>query len=64
MEKELLSVNGLTNNSSTVGPQDNGTSCCPTGTLSVPYPPPSPCSFLTTAAAIFRNVTYVHGCQL
>ncbi|RZF40015.1 hypothetical protein LSTR_LSTR002418 [Laodelphax striatellus] len=22
------------------------------------------CSFLSTAAAIFRNVTYVHGCQL
>ncbi|XP_049845784.1 homeobox protein SAX-1-like [Schistocerca gregaria] len=28
--------------------------CCP-------YQPPA---FLTTAAAIFRNVTYVHGCQL
>lgn len=22
------------------------------------------CNFLTTAAAIFRNVTYVHSCQL
>ncbi|XP_046670301.1 barH-like 1 homeobox protein [Homalodisca vitripennis] len=35
-------------------------SCC------APYQTPSSaaCSFLTTAAAIFRNVTYVHGCPL
>ncbi|XP_054273286.1 barH-like 2 homeobox protein [Macrosteles quadrilineatus] len=34
-------------------------SCCS------PYPPSSAaCNFLTTAAAIFRNVTYVHGCPI
>ncbi|KAJ9587032.1 hypothetical protein L9F63_019374, partial [Diploptera punctata] len=49
VEKELLHQ-----------PESSAT-CCPT-----PYQTPSPatCSFLTTAAAIFRNVTYVHGCQL
>ncbi|XP_011144763.1 barH-like 2 homeobox protein [Harpegnathos saltator] len=34
-----------------------------------PPPPPAPstastAAFLSTAAALFRNVTYVHGCQL
>ncbi|XP_014286327.1 barH-like 1 homeobox protein [Halyomorpha halys] len=34
--------------------------CCPP-----PYQQPPPaCTFLSTAAAIFRNVTYVHGCPL
>lgn len=39
------------------GGPEGGSACCPQ-----PYQPP--CSFLTTAAAIFRNVTYVHGCQI
>lgn len=39
------------------GGAEGGSACCPQ-----PYQPP--CSFLTTAAAIFRNVTYVHGCQI
>lgn len=35
--------------------------CCPpfqTGSASA-----AACNFLSTAAAIFRNVTYVHSCQ-
>jgi hypothetical protein len=39
------------------GCPEGGSACCPQ-----PYQPP--CSFLSTAAAIFRNVTYGHGCQL
>ncbi|XP_037916947.1 homeobox protein ceh-1 isoform X2 [Hermetia illucens] len=37
--------------------------CCPTTLSSFS---PNPCSFLTSAAAaaIFRNVSYVHGCPL
>ncbi|XP_075228144.1 uncharacterized protein LOC142328323 [Lycorma delicatula] len=34
--------------------------CCP----SYQTQASAACSFLSTAAAIFRNVTYVHGCQL
>ncbi|XP_024080320.1 homeobox protein CHOX-7-like [Cimex lectularius] len=37
------------------GQQQNG-DCCTS------FQPP--CTFLSTAAAIFRNVTYVHGCPL
>ncbi|KAF6204851.1 hypothetical protein GE061_019014 [Apolygus lucorum] len=36
--------------------QQSSADCCP------PFQPP--CTFLSTAAAIFRNVTYVHGCPL
>ncbi|BES94000.1 unnamed protein product [Nesidiocoris tenuis] len=36
--------------------QQSSAECCP------PFQPP--CTFLSTAAAIFRNVTYVHGCPL
>jgi hypothetical protein len=39
------------------GAPEGTPACCP-------QPYQAPCSFLTTAAAIFRNVTYVHGCQL
>ncbi|XP_072392106.1 homeobox protein B-H1 [Diabrotica undecimpunctata] len=58
VEKELL-------NSAAIH-KGNGESppCCPpTG---IPrYTTQSPCSFLSSAAAaIFHNVTYVHGCQL
>ncbi|XP_056633079.1 barH-like 2 homeobox protein [Diorhabda carinulata] len=58
VEKELLNTAAIR--------KDNGESprCCPpTG---IPrYTTQSPCSFLSTAAAaIFHNVTYVHGCQL
>ncbi|KAB0802446.1 hypothetical protein PPYR_04632 [Photinus pyralis] len=56
VEKELLSTS-LRN-------AEDGVPCCaPTGITR--YGTQSPCSFLTTAAAaIFHNVTYVHGCQL
>ncbi|XP_019866230.1 homeobox protein MSX-2 [Aethina tumida] len=38
--------------------------CCPSSGLSR-YGAQSPCSFLSTAAAaIFHNVTYVHGCPM
>ncbi|KAK4883601.1 hypothetical protein RN001_006920 [Aquatica leii] len=58
VEKELLSTTTLRN------PEDTVVPCCaPTGISR--YGTQSPCSFLTTAAAaIFHNVTYVHGCQL
>ncbi|XP_060527375.1 barH-like 1 homeobox protein [Cylas formicarius] len=58
VEKELLNVTGL--RKSTGDPS----SCCPPVSLQR-YSAQSPCSFLTSAAAaIFHNVTYVHGCQL
>ncbi|KAK0077250.1 hypothetical protein PV325_004210 [Microctonus aethiopoides] len=47
---------------------------CPPYSQSSPHPPPPPptsatssastAAFLSTAAALFRNVTYVHGCPL
>ncbi|XP_030764615.1 barH-like 2 homeobox protein [Sitophilus oryzae] len=56
VEKELLNVSNLRK----VEAQQQ---CCPP---SLPrYGAQSPCTFLSTAAAaIFHNVTYVHGCQL
>ncbi|KAF5273425.1 hypothetical protein FQA39_LY07442 [Lamprigera yunnana] len=58
VEKELLSTVTLRS------PDESAVPCCaPTGISR--YGTQSPCSFLTTAAAaIFHNVTYVHGCQL
>jgi BarH-like protein len=58
VEKELMNAGNLR------GSAADPTPCCqPAG---IPrYGAQSPCSFLTTAAAaIFHNVTYVHGCQL
>ncbi|XP_037934761.1 barH-like 2 homeobox protein [Teleopsis dalmanni] len=54
LEKEFASENGTS----------NALGCCPTG-LST-FSPSNPCNFLTSAAAaaIFRNVGYVHGCPL
>ena len=39
------------------GGPEGGSTCCPQSFQ-------APCSFLSTAAAIFRNVTYVHSCQM
>ncbi|XP_053951531.1 homeobox protein B-H2 [Anastrepha ludens] len=46
------------------GTSGTGLGCCPTG-LST-FSTTNPCNFLTSAAAaaIFRNVSYVHGCPL
>ncbi|XP_021930915.1 barH-like 1 homeobox protein [Zootermopsis nevadensis] len=52
VDKELLRQPG--------GPE-GAPACCP---QTYQAPSAATCSFLTTAAAIFRNVTYVHGCQL
>lgn len=59
VEKELLNAGNLRN------PSADTTPCCQS-TVIPRYGAQSPCSFLTTAAAaaIFHNVTYVHGCQL
>ncbi|XP_017784693.1 PREDICTED: NK1 transcription factor-related protein 2 [Nicrophorus vespilloides] len=63
VEKELLTAGGLRAS----GGNGDGQPCCPQ-TGGIPrYGAQSPCSFLTSAAAaaaIFHNVTYVHGCQL
>jgi BarH-like len=60
MEKEMISSeNGAP--TSAGGPQ-----CCPTSLAASSFTQ-NPCNFLTSAAAaaaIFRNVSYVHGCQL
>ncbi|KAF2904889.1 hypothetical protein ILUMI_01285 [Ignelater luminosus] len=57
VEKELLSTGALRS-------PEESVPCCPS-TVLPRYGAQSPCSFLTTAAAaIFHNVTYVHGCQL
>ncbi|XP_022911409.1 barH-like 1 homeobox protein [Onthophagus taurus] len=59
VEKELLSTSSLRSSNEQQQPP-----CCPPVTMGR-YTTQSPCSFLTTAAAaIFHNVTYVHGCQL
>ncbi|XP_065170876.1 barH-like 1 homeobox protein isoform X2 [Atheta coriaria] len=56
VEKELISSGGLRG--------QDVPSCCPQTGLPR-YGAQSPCSFLTSAAAaIFHNVTYVHGCQI
>lgn len=56
VEKELLSSGALR--------AAEGNPCCSSRTIAR-YGAQSPCSFLTSAAAaIFHNVTYVHGCQL
>ncbi|XP_065092695.1 homeobox protein koza [Ochlerotatus camptorhynchus] len=54
MEKELI------NNQE---PSANSIQCCPTSLSSFTQ---NPCNFLTSAAAaaIFRNVSYAHGCPL
>ncbi|XP_055846413.1 barH-like 2 homeobox protein [Episyrphus balteatus] len=54
LEKEFSSDHA---NSATLG-------CCPTSLSS--FSSANPCTFLTSAAAaaIFRNVSYVHGCPL
>ncbi|XP_063909216.1 barH-like 1 homeobox protein isoform X2 [Zophobas morio] len=58
VEKELMNAGNLTN------PAGDNTPCCQPAVIPR-YGAQSPCSFLTTAAAaIFHNVTYVHGCQL
>ncbi|KAF7274019.1 hypothetical protein GWI33_013297 [Rhynchophorus ferrugineus] len=55
VEKELLNVSSLRKN--------EAPTCCPPNMPR--YGAQSPCTFLSTAAAaIFHNVTYVHGCQL
>ncbi|XP_044758042.1 homeobox protein ceh-31 [Coccinella septempunctata] len=59
MEKELLNSRSLRNPSPT-----EPATCCPTTGMSR-FGSQSPCSFFSSAAAaIFHNVTYVHGCQL
>ncbi|XP_045466504.1 homeobox protein ceh-9-like [Harmonia axyridis] len=59
MEKELMNPRSLRNPSPT-----EPTACCPTSGISR-FGSQSPCSFFSSAAAaIFHNVTYVHGCQL
>lgn len=56
VEKELLSSGALR--------AAEGNPCCSSRAIAR-YGAQSPCSFLTSAAAaIFHNVTYVHGCQL
>ncbi|EEZ98024.1 Homeobox protein B-H1-like Protein [Tribolium castaneum] len=58
VEKELLNAGSLR------GAGGDPTPCCQPAVIPR-YGTQSPCSFLTTAAAaIFHNVTYVHGCQL
>lgn len=58
VEKELISTGAHRKNPTEPVP------CCPPLGIGR-YEAPSPCSFLTSAAAaIFHNVTYVHGCQL
>ncbi|KAI8117792.1 BarH-like 1 homeobox protein [Lucilia cuprina] len=54
MEKEYVAENG----------SGNPLGCCPPGLTS--FNATNPCNFLTSAAAaaIFRNVGYVHGCPL
>ncbi|ERL85049.1 hypothetical protein D910_02472 [Dendroctonus ponderosae] len=57
VEKEMMNVSNLRKSS-------DQQMCCPSN-LPVRYGAQSPCTFLSTAAAaIFHNVTYVHGCQL
>ncbi|CAH1134401.1 unnamed protein product [Ceutorhynchus assimilis] len=57
VEKDLMNVSNLRKSS-------DQQICCPPS-LPVRYGAQSPCSFLSSAAAaIFHNVTYVHGCQL
>ncbi|XP_055595158.1 barH-like 2 homeobox protein [Uranotaenia lowii] len=59
LEKELI-------NSQEQGSPPNGIQCCPTtGSLTASFSQ-NPCNFLTSAAAaaIFRNVSYAHGCPL
>ncbi|XP_073980086.1 homeobox protein ceh-30-like [Rhodnius prolixus] len=53
-EKDVLGASGQPQTTSS-------TDCCSS------YPSvtaPAACTFLSTAAAIFRNVTYVHGCPI
>lgn len=52
MEKDMISVENSTQSSM---------QCCPTpmSTFS-----PNPCFLTSAAAAIFRNVSYVHGCTM
>ncbi|CAH1101750.1 unnamed protein product [Psylliodes chrysocephalus] len=58
VEKELLNSAGIRKSSGDSPP------CCPPNGMPR-YTTQSPCSFLNSAAAaIFHNVTYVHGCQL
>ncbi|XP_023311434.1 homeobox protein engrailed-2-A [Anoplophora glabripennis] len=58
VEKELLNGGALRKGAGEPSP------CCPPSSMAR-YGAQSPCSFLSTAAAaIFHNVTYVHGCQL
>lgn len=60
VEKELMSAGTAMRVSNEAAAAAAAAACCPTR-----YATQSPCSFLTTAAAaIFHNVTYVHGCQL
>ncbi|CAG9854805.1 unnamed protein product [Phyllotreta striolata] len=59
VEKELLSSAAMRKSAG------EAASCCPPPAGLPRYTAQSPCSFLTSAAAaIFHNVTYVHGCQL
>ncbi|KAL3278447.1 hypothetical protein HHI36_013768 [Cryptolaemus montrouzieri] len=59
MEKELLNTASLR----TTSPPEPS-ACCPSSGISR-FGNQSPCSFFSSAAAaIFHNVTYVHGCQL
>ncbi|KAK9881985.1 hypothetical protein WA026_018175 [Henosepilachna vigintioctopunctata] len=58
MEKELMNTTSLRNTSPAEQP-----TCCPTSGISR-FGSQSPCSFFSSAAAaIFHNVTYVHGCH-
>ncbi|KAJ8965467.1 hypothetical protein NQ314_004112 [Rhamnusium bicolor] len=58
VEKELLNAGSLRKTAGEPPP------CCPPSGIAR-YGAQSPCSFLSSAAAaIFHNVTYVHGCQL
>ncbi|XP_074033396.1 homeobox protein ceh-30 [Leptinotarsa decemlineata] len=58
VEKDLLNVGGIRKNGGEPPP------CCPPQGMPR-YDAQSPCSFLSSAAAaIFHNVTFVHGCQM
>ncbi|KAG5866343.1 hypothetical protein JTB14_036712 [Gonioctena quinquepunctata] len=58
VEKDLMNVGGIRKSGGEPPP------CCPPPGIPR-YDTQSPCSFLSSAAAaIFHNVTFVHGCQM
>ncbi|XP_018320804.1 barH-like 1 homeobox protein [Agrilus planipennis] len=61
VESEYLTA---TSTASSLRNTEDASGCC--SSLAARFGAQSPCSFLTTAAAaaIFHNVTYIHGCQM